>query len=127
MTAFTDHVQGYVDTLSGTLGWDTHTLDLVVADALLLYGVSTEADATDLRKAYCLLDYSAARRILRGVAMNHDYSADGESFSLNDVPKNVATYMFNEAWFNAFQYLPEGFSETGNIDAGFDPYKRSDL
>lgn len=127
MTAFTDHVQGYLGGLSGTVGWDINSLNLVVSDALLLYGVSTEADATDTTKAYALLDYCAARRILREASMNHDYSADGESFSLSQVPESVAKFLLNEAWTVAFHYLPEGSTEVGSIDFGFDPYKRSNL
>lgn len=126
MTAFSDHVQGYIGGLSGTVGWDINSLNLVVSDALLLYGVSTEVEAADTTKAYALLDYATARRILREVSMNSNYSADGESFSLGDVPKNVATFMFNDAWQNAFQYLPEGTSEVDSLDIGFDPYKRID-
>jgi hypothetical protein len=72
--AFTDHVQAYLGGLSGTVGWDINSLNLVVSDALLLYGVATEAEATDTTKAYALLDYSAARRILRESSMNHNYS-----------------------------------------------------
>src|SRR5512138_2164910 len=98
MTAFTDHVQGFLGNLSGTVGWDINSLNLVVSDALLIYGVSSESDATDLTKAYALLDFCSARRILREASMNHDYSADGESFSLNQVPKSVAEYMMAEAW-----------------------------
>jgi hypothetical protein len=125
MTANTDYVQAYLGGLSGTVGWDSVALQLVVNDAVELYGVTLEADASDATKFKPLLRYSAARRILREASMDFNYSADGESFQRSNVSKQVADYMLNDALADALQYLPNGTSEIDSIDMGWSPYRRT--
>lgn len=125
MTANTEYVQGYLGGLSGTVGWDINALQLAVDDAVELYGVSTEAEATDTLKLNPLLRYATARRILREASMDFDYSADGESYHRSQVSKQVAEYMVADAIVDALPYLNNGTNEIESLDMGWSPYRRS--
>lgn len=125
MTTATDYIQGYIGGLSGTVGWDINAINLALADGLELYGVSTEAEATDTLKLNPLLRYATARRILREASMDFDYSADGESFHRSQVSKQVAEYMVADAIVDALPYLNNGTNEIESLDMGWSPYRRS--
>lgn len=125
MSANTDLVLAYLGGLSGTVGWDETALQLAVDDAVDLYGVDTEAEATDTKKFKALLRYSAAKRIVREVAMDFDYSADGESFHRSQVPEQTAKYLLQDAMLDALPYLDNGTSDIESIDMGWSPYKRN--
>lgn len=124
MSDFTDYVQGYVGNVSGTLAWRQDTLDFIVAETLDLYGVSTEAEATDTTKAKAILRFKTMERILMDYSTSHDYAADGESFSLNQVPTR-----FMEMWKLAKRdvqpYLPNTKITVQALDTGFSPTRRS--
>lgn len=125
MTTNTDYVQSYLGGLSGTVGWDINALQLAVDDAIELYGVDTEAEATDTKKLNPLLRYATARRILREASMDFDYSADDESFHRSQVSKQVAEFMVSDALVDALPYLDNGTNEIESLDMGWSPYRRS--
>ncbi len=124
MTANTDYVYKQVTTnnLSGTFGntWDVNISQAVVDDALLEYGVATEADMTDAKKLALLLKYFTWVRVRDMLILNPtSYSADGESFSFNkdSLDKRVAI-----AKADASQYLSASQIKTGQISWPDDPY-----
>jgi hypothetical protein len=125
MTANTDYVLGWLGGISGSVGWDINAMQLVVDDAVELYGVSTEAEATDTSKLNPLLRYATARRILREASMDFDYSADGESYHRSQVSKQVAEYLVQDALVDALPYLDNGTNEIESLDMGWSPYRRS--
>lgn len=125
MTDNQTYVQGYLGGLSGTVGWDINALQLAVNDAIELYGVDTEAEATDTKKLNPLLRYATARRILREASMDFDYSADGESYHRSQVSKQVAEFMMGDALVDALPYLDNGTNEIESLDMGWSPYRRS--
>lgn len=125
MTDNQTYVQGYLGGLSGTVGWDINALQLAVNDAIELYGVDTEAEATDTKKLNPLLRYATARRILREASMDFDYSADGESYHRSQVSKQVAEFLVSDALVDALPYLDNGTNEIESLDMGWSPYRRS--
>ena len=124
--AFNDYVQSYIGGLSGTLGWDANTINFVVSDALEVYGVATEAEATDLNKAHALLKYKAMERAMVDVSADINYSADGESFQRSNAFTQFKT-MFKMALQFALPYLPSSEIQIGSMDFGRNPYSRSTL
>ena len=46
-----------------------------------MYGVSTEAEATDLTKLHALADVAVWRQALNDISLDYNWSADGASFS----------------------------------------------
>lgn len=126
MSAYTDYIQGYIGNLSGTFGWGQETLDFILDEALTEYGVDTEAEATDTKKAHALLRFKTVERMLMDYAGDHDYKTDGESFSRNQVPER-----FREMWLSAkreaMPYLSTNRITISALDTGFNPMKRSNF
>lgn len=124
MTTNTDYVYLQVTTsnLSGTFGntWDATVSQVVVDDALLDYGVATEADMTDSKKKAALLKYFTWVKIRDMLLLNpSSYSADGESFSFDEgaLDKRVAM-----ARAEASKYLSNSQIQMGRISFPDDPY-----
>lgn len=127
MTANTDKVLAYLGGISGSVGWDINAMQLVVDDAVEMYGVLTEAEASNTTKLNPLLRYSAARRILREASMDFDYSADGESYHRSQVSKQVAEFLVADALVDALPHLDNGTNEIESLDMGWSPYRRSQV
>jgi len=121
MSDFTDYIQGYIGNMSGTLGWGMDTLNFIADEALELYGVATEAEADDVKKAHVLLRYKTMERILIDFSGDVNYRADGESFNLSDVPDRYMK-MMAIAKAQALPYLPEGEITQGRVTYPDDPY-----
>lgn len=121
MTAFTDYIQNYVGGLSGTLGWGAGQLDFIVTEALEAYGVDTEAEATDSKKAHALLRFKAVERILIDVSQDYDYKADGETFNRSQFFEHIEK-MRSKAFVDAYPYLPQGEIDQGRMTFVDDPY-----
>jgi hypothetical protein len=122
MTANTDFVQSVIGGLSGTFGnaWDSNLSQLVVNDAVEAYGVSVEADATDVVKLHALLRYFTWVRVRDELLLDpNSYSADGESFNFS---RERLDKRVQEAFAKASPYLPEGQIEQGRVTYPEDPY-----
>ena len=63
----------------------TADLDFIAFRVLQVYGVSTEAEATDLSKLYALADVELFSKIVKELAQDYAFSADGTSHSRNQV------------------------------------------
>ena len=69
-------------TVKSQLGWNDSTqIVTIVAKAVELYGVATEALATDTTKLHVLADVAVWRQALNDIALDYNFSADGASFS----------------------------------------------
>lgn len=124
MSSNTDYIYNIVVTnnLSGTFGnvWDTNVSQAVVDDALLDYGVETEAEMTDTTKKKLLFRYFTWVRIRDMLLLvPSSYSADGESFSYN---KDALDKRVAQAKVDAAPYLSSGLIEIGRITYPDDPY-----
>lgn len=126
MSDFTDYIQGYIGSLSGTFGWGQATLDFIVSEALLEYPAETEADATDLKKAKALLRFKTMERALIELSDSTDYAADGESFRLSQIPANI-----REMWVSAkrdvIPYMSSSKISVRSLDNGYSPMRRNRL
>ena len=64
------------------LGWsDSLQIATITDKALELYGVATEALATDTAKLHALADVAVWRQALADVSLDYNFSADGASYS----------------------------------------------
>jgi hypothetical protein len=69
-------------TIKTQLGWNDSTqIVTIVAKAVELYGVATEADATNLAKLHVLASVAVWSQALTDISLDYNWSADGGSFS----------------------------------------------
>jgi hypothetical protein len=91
--------------LVSQLGWSTpHTT--IAAKALQLYGVDTEAEATDDTKLEALVDYAVWKQALADISLDYSFSADGNSYQRQQAVEAVRKNLM-AAETKALAYLPE--------------------
>jgi len=88
------------------LGWsDSLQIDAIAEKTLEMYGVATEAEATDTTKLHALADIAVWRQALNDVSLDYNFAADGASYSRSQqhamIQKNLDT-----AIGDAMAYLP---------------------
>jgi len=75
-----------------SLGWSDFSV--IVEDALALYGVATEAEATDTDKLYAVARLALWRQAETDVSLDMDFAADGRSYKRSQmhdmILKNLA-------------------------------------
>lgn len=77
-----DYINENFPTIKTQLGWtDGANIATIITKALEMYGVSTEAEATDLTKLHALADVAVWRQALNDISLDYNWSADGASFS----------------------------------------------
>jgi hypothetical protein len=77
-------------TIKSQLGWNDSTQIVTIVDkALELYGVATEALATDTTKLHALADVAVWRQALADISLDYSFSADGASFSRNQAVDGI--------------------------------------
>jgi hypothetical protein len=68
--------------IKSQLGWsDSLQIETITEKTLELYGVATEAEATDARKLHAIADVAVWRQALADVSLDYNFSADGASYS----------------------------------------------
>jgi hypothetical protein len=66
------------------LGWsDSLQIEAITDKTLEMYGVATEAEATDERKLHAIADVAVWRQALNDVSLDYSFAADGASYSRN--------------------------------------------
>lgn len=87
-TAYTEtelaaYMHSKLGDVAGALGYsvDIGDYDEAVVDTLLEYGVSDIANATNVKKLRALALVEAWKKALADLAIRHDFSADGGSYS----------------------------------------------
>lgn len=64
------------------LGWsDSLQITAITEKTLEMYGVSTEAEATNTKKLHAIADLAVWRQALNDVSLDYNFSADGASYS----------------------------------------------
>jgi len=63
------------------LGWDSIEMTAITDKTLEMYGVATEAEATNLTKLHAIADVAVWRQALNDVSLDYNFSADGASYS----------------------------------------------
>jgi hypothetical protein len=80
--ALTDYISNNFPTIKTQLAWsDSVQIVTIIDKTLELYGVSTEAQATDTTKLHTLADVAVWRQALNDISLDYNFSADGASFS----------------------------------------------
>ena len=107
--ALADYITSNFGQIKSQLGWsDSLQLATITAKTLEIYGVATEAEATDSRKLHALADVAVWRQALADVSLDYNFSADGASYSrsqqadmirknLNDAITDAVAYSANYA------------------------------
>lgn len=107
--ALADYITDNFSQIKSQLGWsDSVQLVTITEKALEMYGVATEAEATDSRKLHALADVAVWRQALADVSLDYNFSADGASYSrsqqadmirknLNDAITDAVAYSSNYA------------------------------
>lgn len=92
-------------TIKTQLGWNDSTqIVTIVAKAVELYGVATEALATDETKLHALADVAVWRQALNDVSLDYAFSADGASFNRNQAAEAIRKNLI-EAESRAIVYM----------------------
>jgi len=88
------------------LGWsDSIEITAVINKTFQSYGVSTEAEATDLTKLHALADVAVWRQALNDISLDYSWSADGASYHRNQAVDAVRENL-TRAECNAIAYNP---------------------
>jgi hypothetical protein len=93
-------------TVKTQLGWNDSTqIVTIVAKAVELYGVATEALATDSVKLHTLADVAVWRQALADISLDYNFSADGASFSRSQATDAIRKNL-DMAESKAIAYMP---------------------
>lgn len=76
-----DYMLSVTANVAGALGWTAVNFTEAVNDALVAYGVTDSALATDVAKLRCLARAEAWRALVAATAADYNFSADGGSYS----------------------------------------------
>lgn len=76
-----DYMLSITANVAGALGWTASSFTEAVNDALVGYGVSDIADATDIAKLRSLAKLEAWRALADATVADYNFSADGGSYS----------------------------------------------
>lgn len=71
--------------VAAALGWDADNFEEAVNDALVAYGVTDIADATDIAKLRAIAKVEAWRAVVDGTAADIEFTADGANFKRNQM------------------------------------------
>lgn len=71
--------------VAAALGWDADNFEEAVNDALVAYGVTDIADATDVAKLRTIAKVEAWRAVVDGTAADIEFTADGANFKRNQM------------------------------------------
>lgn len=104
--ALADYITSNFSQIKTQLGWtDSEEISAITDKTLEMYGVSTEAEATDSRKLHALADVAVWRQALNDVSLDYDFSADNASFSRSQQSKMIMDN-YSQALNDALVYLP---------------------
>ena len=114
-----EYIQAYLGQIY--TDWLTST-SAIEADVLALYGVETEAEATNLAKLYAIAKSISWLHIMSATASAYNFSADGATFNRSQIFEMAkANYLSTLA--DAIQYMPSYEVEIGEVDHTEDPYE----
>lgn len=115
ITAYTDltlaeYMQAVTRNVAAALGWSADDFAEAVTDALIAYGVTDLEDATNIPKLRALARVEAWRAVADGTAADYNFSADGGTYSREQLHKH-AVEALGRALERAAAY--------GGTDAGY--------
>lgn len=94
--ALADYITANFRQIKTQLAWsDSLEITAITEKTLELYGVDTEAEATDTTKLHALADVAVWRQALNDVSLDYDFSADNARYNRSQqadmINKNLAT------------------------------------
>lgn len=118
-----DYLNSTLGSLASYLDWSVSggSYAPIVNDVLELYGVATEAEATNLQKLHAIAKAELWKKVMTEVSADYSFSADGGSYNRNQVYE-MAKGNFEIALADALFYLPNYQIETGELTTEQDPY-----
>lgn len=91
-----DYITSNFAQIKSQLGWfDSLQLATITEKTLEMYGVATEAEATDARKLHAIADVAVWRQALNDVSLDYNFSADGASYSRNQQAEMIRNNLNN--------------------------------
>ena len=103
--ALADYITSNFGQIKTQLDWsDSEEITAITDKALELYGVATEAEATDSKKLHALADIAVWRQALADVSLDTNYSADGASYQLSQQADMIRRNL-DEAYNSAIVYM----------------------
>ena len=119
-----EYLTTYLGEYATTVGLPTGTIAFAVDEAVTLYGVATEAEATDLLKLHTIGKMTVWSGVNIFMSAKFDYSADGESFSLSQL-KEFASQQLSTSTSAASTYLPSlQQTSMATLPINGNPYRR---
>ena len=119
-----NYLESYLGGLATQIGWTTSgsSYDFTISETLRLYGVDSEAEATDLNKLYVIGKRVLWESILREVSFDYDYTANGASFKRSQMYDFIKQNL-DDAATEASYYLGDYKISTGVLGGdAVDPY-----
>ncbi|MCC6490679.1 MAG: hypothetical protein IT364_24550 [Candidatus Hydrogenedentes bacterium] len=128
---FAAYLHSELGPVASSLAWtvDAGDYDEAVNDALLMYGVTDIAGITgaeNIQKLRLLGKLAAWRRVLEHTAGDHDFSADGASYSRSQV-NQMAQERVQDLETRAAPYLDEYSISVQRMDHPNNPYGSTEL
>lgn len=105
LTTYIDSNFGQIKT---QLGWDSDDLSTIINKTLEIYGVATEAEATNTPKLHAVADVAVWRQALTDVSLDYDFSADNASYKRGQQSDMIRKNL-EQAVTAAIVYMP-GYS-----------------
>lgn len=104
-----DYMLSVTATVAGALGWTAVNFTEAVTDALVGYGVTDIAQATDMAKLRSLAKVEAWRAVADATVADYNFSADGGSYSRQQVHQQAVAALQRaeaEAVARGYAYAP---------------------
>jgi len=100
------YISGTYGQLISQLGWTTQ-INTIISKALQLYGVETEAEATDGEKLEKIADYVVWKQALNDISLDYSFTeANVGTYNRNQAVENIRSNM-SAAYAAAMPYLPD--------------------
>lgn len=101
-----DYITANFRQVKTQLGWHDSLQIVAITDKTLeMYGVATEAEATDSKKLHALADIAVWRHALADVSLDYDFNADNAGYKRSQQADMIRKNL-DEATNNALVYLP---------------------
>lgn len=101
----TEYLGIFFSTIIEQLGITAGMIILVIQDTLSVYGVDTEAEATNIQKLYALAKIEMWKRAMLEASFSFDMSLDGNSYKTSQIYDFCQKNYF-QAMYDASEYLP---------------------
>lgn len=120
--ALSDYIQSFLGNLYDYLAYDASDIDFIEDETLEALGITAESQSTS-KAIHAVARKLALEKVLVDLSTDFSFSADGSSYKLDEVTKNVQERLLI-AQGEAEQYLDDGANVIvqGNVEYSQNPY-----